>query len=131
MSVLIDTHILIHWFADQARLSAHQRESLRQADADDPLLLSEISLWEVATLQELGRIRLDRPLREWLERATAPPLVRRVGISPAVASQVAALPDSFHRDPADRIIVASALVHGARLITSDRRIRDSGLVPVI
>ncbi|MEQ1858217.1 MAG: PIN domain-containing protein, partial [Longimicrobiales bacterium] len=71
------------------------------------------------------------PLRDWLEAAVAPPLVRRVAISPAVAAEVAALPDSFHRDPADRILVASARVTGSTLVTQDRRIVDSGLVPTI
>jgi PIN domain nuclease of toxin-antitoxin system len=73
---------------------------------------------------------LDRPLREWLEQATALPLVRRVEISPAVAAEVAALPATFQRDPADRIIVATARVLGAKLVTSDRAIIASKLVPV-
>lgn len=93
--------------------------------------MSDISLWEIATLVELRRIRLRLPLRDWLEAATAPPLVRRISISPAVAAEVAALPDSFHRDPADRIIVASTLVSGATLLTHDRRIIGSGLVDTL
>ena len=86
--------------------------------------------WEVATLHNLGRVEFDLPLRDWLERATAPPLVRRLAITPAVAAEVAALPDTFHRDPADRIIVATARVTGATILTRDDRIRDSGLAPV-
>lgn len=60
-----------------------------------------------------------------MERATAPPLVQRVGISPAIAAEVAALPDDFHRDPADRILVATARVLGATLLTRDARILDA------
>ena len=82
-------------------------------------------------LQGLGRIRLALPLREWLERAVAPPLVCRQGISPAIAAEVAALPDSFHRDPADRILVATARVLGATLLTNDRRIADASLTPTL
>jgi PIN domain nuclease of toxin-antitoxin system len=93
--------------------------------------VSDITLWEVATLYNLGRIELDLPLRDWLERATAPPLVRRLAITPAVAAEVAALPDTFHRDPADRIIVATARVTGATILTRDDRMRDSGLAPVV
>lgn len=63
--------------------------------------------------------------------AGAPPLVNRVGISPAVAAEVARLPDSFRRDPADRIIVATAMVLGAVLLTNDRRIREAALVPTV
>jgi PIN domain nuclease of toxin-antitoxin system len=71
------------------------------------------------------------PVRDWLEAATAPPLVRRLGISPAVAAEVASLPETFHRDPADRIIVASARVLGATLLTQDRRIVDAAIVPTL
>ena len=95
------------------------------------MLVSDISLWELATLYDLGRIRITPPLREWLEKAVAPPLVQRQDISPAVAAESASLPDTFHRDPADRIIVATARVLGATLLTRDSRIIASGLVPTV
>ena len=82
-------------------------------------------------LHSRGRIRLKIPLREWLEAAVAPPLVRRCGISPAVAAELAALPDSFHHDPVDRILVATARVLGATLLTQDRRIVDAALVETV
>ena len=131
MKPLLDTHILLHWLGDFRRLSGAQREVIEAADEECPLWLSEISLWEVATLHELGRIALDRPLRDWLEAATAPPLVQRVGISPAIAAEVAALPSTVHRDPADRIIIATARVLGCELLTHDRRIVESGVVTTV
>ena len=79
----------------------------------------------------LARITLRLPLRDWLEAATAPPLVQRLAITPAVAAAVAALPASFHRDPADRIIIASAQVLGGTLLTRDQRIIDAALVPTL
>lgn len=131
MIVLLDTYILIWWLQDPGLLSAAQRRIVDGATAESPLRVSDISLWEIATLHSLGRIRLAIPLREWLEKAVAPPLVRRHGISPAIATEVARLPDSFHRDPADRILVATARTLGATLLTHDRRIRDSELVPTV
>lgn len=131
MKALLDTHILLWWLGEDPRLSPEQRQVLEQADATSPLWVADITLWEIATLFSLGRIKLHLPLREWLEQATAPPLVQRVPITPAVAAQVAALPDSFHRDPADRIIVATARVLGATLVTRDRRIVEAGLVPTL
>ena len=131
MKALLDTHILIRWLNDRSQLSSRQSEVIGAADDDSPLLVSDISLWEVATLHSLGRIRLSIPLREWLEKAVAPPLVRRLGISPAIAAEMAALPDWFHRDPADRILVATARTLGATLLTQDRRIVDSELVETI
>ena len=131
MKALLDTHVLLHWLAGHSRLTKGQRSVIDAAGPENPLWLSDISLWEIATLHELGRITLDRPLREWLESATAPPLVQRVGISPAIAAEVAALPPEIHRDPADRIIIASARVMGCSLLTSDRRIISGGVVATV
>ena len=128
MTALLDTHILIWWLNGSKRLSAAQQEVVASASAESPLLVSDISLWEVATLHSLGRIQLTIPLRVWLDKAVAPPLVRRLGISPAIAAELATLPDSFQRDPADRILVATARVFGVTLLTQDRRIVDAALV---
>ena len=131
MKALLDTHILLWWLGENSRLSPEQRRVLEKADEENPLLVSDITLWEIATLASLGRIKLHLPLREWLEQAAAPPLVRLLPITPAVAAEVAALPDSFHRDPADRILVATARVLGSTLITRDRQIIEAGLVPTL
>lgn len=131
MKALLDTHILLWWHEDRGRLSRDQQEVIAAADADSPLLISDISLWEVAMLHSLGRIRLTIPLREWLGKLASPPLVRRNGMSPAIAAELASLPDSFHRDPADRILVATARVLGATLLTRDRRITEARLVDTL
>jgi PIN domain nuclease of toxin-antitoxin system len=131
MKALLDTHILVRWVSSPDELSPAQRHVLEAASDINPVMVSDISLWEIATLVSLGRLALDRPLREWLEQAASPPLVRRIGISPAVAAAVADLPDTFHRDPADRIIVASARILGAVLLTNDTRIRDAGIVTTV
>lgn len=130
MKPLLDTHVLVHWIAG-GELSKPHRRVINKATEESPLWVCDITLWEIAMLFERGRIDLDLPLRDWLERATAPPLVQRTSITPAVAAEVAVLPDSFHRDPADRIIVSTARVLGATLLTRDRRIIDAKLVPVL
>jgi len=131
LRALLDTHVLIHWVEGGSRLTPGQRGALEAATEDEPVMVSDITLWEVAMLANLQRIRLDRPLRDWLDAAVAPPRVRRVSISAAVVHEVAALPSTFRRDPADRIIVASARTMGATLLTQDRHIIDSGLVPTL
>ncbi len=131
MKALLDTHILLWWHGDRSGLSREQQDVIAAAGADSPLEVSDISLWEVAMLHGLGRIRLTIPLREWLDKAVSAPLVRRHGISPAVAAELASLPDSFHRDPADRILVATARVLGATLLTRDRRIAEAELVDTL
>jgi PIN domain nuclease of toxin-antitoxin system len=129
--LLLDTHVLLWWLSDTDRLPPAIRQAVEEAGPEAPLWVSDITLWEIATLESLGRIELGLPLRGWLERATAPPLVRRLGITPAVAAEVAALPDEFHRDPADRVLVASARVLGATLATADRRIVSAEVVATL
>lgn len=131
MKPLLDTHVLLWWLQGDSRLPDGYLDVLNGAGSANPLLLSEISLWEIATLQSLGRIEFEMPLRDWLDRATAPPLIQKVGISTAIAAEVAAIPDSFHRDPADRVIVATARVLGAKLMSCDQKIVNSGLVEVL
>ena len=131
MTALLDTHVLIWWLEDSGRISGAQQDIVEAANARSPLIVSDISILEIATLHSLGRIELSIPLRDWLEKAVAPPLVRRQGISPAIAASIATLPDWLHRDPADRTIVATARTLGATLLTQDRRIIESGLVPTI
>ena len=131
MKVLLDTHILLYWLAKDSRLSKKQTRTLQQAGPEAPLLVSDITLWEIAKLHSLGRIHFNLPLRDWLATATAPPLVQRVNISPAIAAGVAALPQTVHRDPADRLIVATAQIFGATLLTHDARIIDADLVPTL
>jgi len=129
--LLLDTHILLYWLGRDSRLSAEQAGLISAASADQPLCVADISLWEIATLVSLGRLKLQTPLRDWLEAAVAPPLVQRIGISPSIAAEVAQLPDTFPRDPADRIIVATARVLGASLLTQDRRMIEAGVAPTI
>lgn len=131
MKLLLDTHILVWWVNGAPALSKRQGAAVARIAASRPALIADITLWEIAMLCAKGRLRLSLPLRDWLDRATAPPLVERCGITPAVAAAVVGLPPTFHADPADRIIVATALVHGATLVTSDRRIIDSGIVTTV
>lgn len=131
MRALLDTHVLLWWLTDAKRLEPAHRKILQSAEPKAPLVVSEITLWEIATLHSLSRIELRGPLRDWLESAVAPPLVQRVGISPAIAAEVSALPDSFHRDPADRILVATARVLGIPFLTRDHRIIESGIVETL
>ena len=131
MRALLDTHVLLWWLEGGRRLSRAQKRVIDRAQADVPLWVSDITLWEIAVAFELGRIKLRLPLRDWLEAAVAPPLVQRVGISPPIAAELAVLPPTFHRDPADRILVATARALGATLLTRDERIVDAGLVATL
>jgi PIN domain nuclease of toxin-antitoxin system len=128
---LFDTHALIWWVDDPKRLSPAQRRAVRTAGARGHLWVSEITFWEVASLVERGRVRLTLSVDAWLERAAAEPLVRRCGISPAIVQELVSLAITRNWDPADRILVATARVLGAKLVTSDTRIVEAGLVETV
>jgi len=125
---LLDTHAWIWWVEQDARLGAKAIAVLDSLPADRRPFLCDISLWEVATLVELGRLQLDVSLDEWLEAAAHPRSVRLVPISPRIAAEVARLPETFHRDPADRLVVATSRAQRIPVLTHDDRIRRSRLV---
>ena len=124
---LLDTHAWVWWVDRDVRLGMRTIEALDRLPPDNRPSLCDISLWEVAMLVERGRLSFGVPLADWLAAAAHPNSVRLVGVSPAIAAEVAALPKRFHRDPADRLIVATCRVLGLPLVTRDRRITVSRL----
>lgn len=125
---VLDTHAWVSWMIASTDLTSAEREALDTLAPDERPLLSAISLWEVAMLVERQRLTLDVPLPDWLSSAAHPRTVRLVPITPAIAAGVAALPSTFHRDPADRLIVATCREFEAPLLTHDRLIMRSRLV---
>jgi PIN domain nuclease of toxin-antitoxin system len=117
--LLLDTHVVHWWSAEPDRISRPARSALRRAD---DLLIAAISWYELAWLAERRRIAVDVPIRSWLEALGAN--LRTVGITPAIADSAAGLPSAFPRDPTDRIIYATAIEHGVKLVTKDRAIAE-------
>lgn len=121
--VLLDTHIWI-WYVegDRARFSPRIEPVVEAAVERGDLLVSAISVWEVAQLDALRRLELTLEVRTWVARALAFPGVRLKGISPAIAIESTRLPGAPHRDPADRMLIATARLTGASLVTCDTRV---------
>jgi PIN domain nuclease of toxin-antitoxin system len=124
--IVLDTHAWFWLVASPEHLS---EEGAQAIDKSDRLGISAITCWEIAMLVEKGRIEIDRPVQRWLEDALTSTATVLLPIDPAVAALAAQLP--LHGDPADRIIVATAITSGAELLTKDQKIRASGLVPTI
>ena len=132
MKLLLDTHIFLWWLRDDGPLSAQQREELERAAASgEPVGLSAISLWEIAKATERGRLELRRPIDLLFDEIEADPGLRILPLSPRVALESCRLGPTFHRDPADQILAATARVHGLRLVTSDERIHRAGVVATV
>ena len=128
MTHLLDTHAWIRRACGERLPPLVDRTLTAHADS---LALADISLWEAAKLIELGRLQLAVPLAEFFRLALTPELTV-LPITPAIAERVTTLQAvGFHKDPADQLIVATALVHGLRLISDDARIRQWAGVPLL
>jgi PIN domain nuclease of toxin-antitoxin system len=118
-AVLLDTHVVHWWSAEPSRLSRTAQQAL---EATEELLVAAITWHELAWLARHERIVLDIPIRSWLEELGTH--VRTVSLTPAIADTAVALPSSFPRDHADRLIYASAIERGAKLVTKDRSMAE-------
>jgi PIN domain nuclease of toxin-antitoxin system len=119
--IVLDTATWIWRASDPKRLTTGARRAIDQAER---ALVSAISVWEVAMLVAKRRIQLDRPVEAWVDIALALPGIQLAPLEPAIAVRSAKLPGEFHPDPADRIIVATALERAVAIITPDERIRS-------
>ena len=131
MTALLDTHAWIWWATDDRRVSKRARATIERARRNDDLNLSAISIWEVAKKVEKGQLRLDQPLDDWLESALDQEGLQVLEVTRIVLVDSCRLPGTFHGDPADQIIVATARRRGATLVTADARIREYGHVKTL
>ena len=125
--LLLDTHCWL-WMEGgfKDRFSERGREAIQEAAEARSLFVSVISVWEVAMLESKGRISLGLPCEQWVKEALAAPGLTLAALTPEIAVHSTRLPGSFHGDPADRLIAATARWMGARLLTGDRRILEYG-----
>jgi PIN domain nuclease of toxin-antitoxin system len=123
--IVVDTHAWIWWVSKPDKLGRKARSCLERATE---IGLSAISVWEAAMLVARGRIRLDRSTGEWIRDALAVDRLRVLPVDAGTALTAATIGAAIHYDPADRLIVATALEAGAPLITKDAAITGSGIV---
>ena len=122
--LLLDTHVWLWLIGGSPHLSETSRDMINAAVVSGRLRIAAISLWEIALLAWRDRIILGKSIGLWLEEALADPGPGIDPVSAEIAVESYALPDVFHRDPADRLIVATARITNATLMTRDRRILD-------
>jgi len=125
--LLLDTHCWV-WmqFGITSQFSLEGRAALDRAADENRLLLSVISVWEVALLESKRRLELWMDCAAWMEQALRTPGLTLAPLTPEIAIQSTRLPGVLHGDPADRLIVATARAHGAMLMTKDRKLLAYG-----
>ena len=120
--IVLDTHVWVWWVAGGEALSEAAARAIESAVSDRSVHVSSISAWEVALLVDRGRMELTMDVADWIARSEALPFLRFVPVDNRIAARATRLSDFPHRDPADRIIVSTAQLLGAKLVTRDERL---------
>jgi PIN domain nuclease of toxin-antitoxin system len=123
MKILLDTHTLVLMALEPERLSNHAQDRIEAIQTRE-ILVSSFSLWEVCKLVQKRKLFLNKPVQEWFAEISRQPKITIVDVSAEIALESCHLPGIFHSDPADQIIVATARIHGATLLTKDEKILD-------
>jgi PIN domain nuclease of toxin-antitoxin system len=128
--ILVDTHVVLWLAFHPDRLSKKAREAIDEARKNkDGMAICDITLLELGTLASRGRLNLNISLESFLAEVEARFVV--LPIKSGACARIAELPATYPKDPADRIIAATALMEGLTLLTEDREIRRSNVVPTI
>ncbi|MDH5533802.1 MAG: type II toxin-antitoxin system VapC family toxin [Candidatus Pacebacteria bacterium] len=120
--IVLDTHALIWWVNDNGELSAKAHKVIKQAQDKNAIYISAISLWEIAMLVKKGRLKLSMDVETWINKVLSLPMLNCIDINPEIAIRSVNLPDFIHPDPADRMIIATSLNKGMKLVSKDEKI---------
>lgn len=121
--LVLDTHIFLWFVQDNPNLSVLQRNAIEHAISDNQeILLSSISIWEICMLSVKGRLILNSDIDSFIQNIQVISWLSFAPINNTIAIESTRLPGNFHKDPADRMIVALTRTQGATLVTSDEKI---------
>ncbi|MCQ0034661.1 MULTISPECIES: type II toxin-antitoxin system VapC family toxin [Burkholderia] len=129
--IVLDTHALVWWVTDDPALSTKAKAAIKRELNGGEILVSAISAWEIAMLVEREKLVLSMDVGSWLAAVQAIEVVRLVPVDPEIAVKSVELPGEFHKDPADRMIVATARKFAVPLVTKDEKIRAYAHVKTI
>ena len=129
--IVLDTHVLVWWVSGTGRISSRAARAIRAALRAGPVAVSTISVLEIATAVRRGRLALAVSVDQWLDDLRALPEISFEPLSFEIARKAGALGEAVPGDPADRIIVATASVLGAKLVTADERLSKASGIQTI
>ncbi|MEA5626068.1 type II toxin-antitoxin system VapC family toxin [Nostoc sp. UHCC 0251] len=120
--ILLDTHVWLWLLHEPSQLSSRAQAAIDSEEPQSGLLVSAISVWEIAIKFSIGKLTLPLAIDEWYALARTHSGIVIEPLNPLDAIASTQLPDNFHKDPADRIIVAIARRYGIPLVTCDAKI---------
>ena len=129
--IVLDTHAWIWFISNPDLLSKRAQKALDAAVKDRSILISSISAWELALLVTKKRLKLTLDVTDWIAKSESLPFIQFLPVTNSIAVKSVNLPLPLHPDPADRIIIATALSVGAPLVTKDKKLLSYGPVKTI
>ena len=120
--IILDTHVWVWFVSNPELLSKKSKKAVNIAMEEKNMFISSISAWEVALLVSRKRLKLTMDTEDWISKSEMLPFLRFIPVDNSVAVKSVNLPEPIHNDPADRIIIATAISQGATLITKDEKI---------
>lgn len=123
-SLVLDTHVWLWFVSGNAALHKDAVSEITKAAFAGSVFIPAISVWEISMLQARGRITLSKPLENWVEEALNLSGFLLYPLTPAVSVESCRLPGELHADPADRMIIATARIENATVMTRDKRILE-------
>lgn len=124
--ILLDTHVWIWWLLGEGPLLEEERETLNEHAAKNEIAISAASIWEAERLYRKGVIHLEPDFKTWVNLATQQGVCTVIPINKEVILAQQRLPENFPDDPADQLIVATALLKKFPLATKDRTLQELG-----
>jgi PIN domain nuclease of toxin-antitoxin system len=122
--IVLDTHTWIWWISDPNQLSKEAKKTVDEAAAASAIYISSISVWEITMLVSRGRLQLTMEVEDWISRCESLPFLNFAPVDNLIARKANNLPNYNHRDPADRMIIATAITLSGVLISKDPKIRN-------
>ena len=129
--IVLDTHVLLWWVSNPEQLSKKARSTIERTISEGSIYISSISAWEIAMLVDRKRLALTMDVKDWITRCEAIPYIKFVPVTNGIAIKAVQLTGDIHNDPADRIIVATALSMGVALVTMDQKLRNYQYVKTV